>query len=120
MSIFGRLFQGSRAPRQPEGGGDLFDKGPANLPLLDALQAFRRLGLRFTLLCGNHDVRTFLGLRHAESQDVRLAHLFVRMGQKTVTLFKEVFDAWTHEVQRSHPRITAHLPAHGSALLVIH
>ncbi|MCB1005399.1 MAG: glycoside hydrolase family 27 protein, partial [Acidimicrobiales bacterium] len=33
---------------------------------------------------------------------------------------EEVFDAWTHEVQRSHPRITAHLPAHGSALLVIH
>ncbi|MEZ4331597.1 MAG: metallophosphoesterase family protein [Myxococcota bacterium] len=75
-------------------GGDLFDKGPANLPLLDALQAFRRLGVRFTLLCGNHDVRTFLGLRYAEAQDDRLAHLFVRMGQKTVTLFKEVFDAW--------------------------
>lgn len=75
-------------------GGDLFDKGPANLPLLDALHAFRALGVRFTLLCGNHDVRTFLGLRFAEAQDVRLAHLFVRMGQKTVTLFKEVHDAW--------------------------
>jgi hypothetical protein len=74
-------------------GGDLFDKGPANLPLLDALSCFRALGARFTLLAGNHDVRTFLGIRFAESKDPRLAHLFVRMGKKTMTLFKEIFDA---------------------------
>lgn len=75
-------------------GGDLFDKGPANLPLLDALRHFRGIGARFSLLCGNHDVRTYLGLRFAEAQDPRLAHLFVRMGQKTVMLFKEVFDLY--------------------------
>ena len=74
-------------------GGDLFDKGPANLPLLDAITVFRRSGVRFTLLAGNHDVRTFLGIRFARSEDPRLAHLFVRMGKKTLTLFKEVFDA---------------------------
>ena len=74
-------------------GGDLFDKGPANLPLLEAISAFRKTGIRFTLLAGNHDVRTCLGIRFARATDPRLAHLFVRMGKKTMTLFKEVFDA---------------------------
>jgi hypothetical protein len=73
-------------------GGDLFDKGPANLPLLDAIAAFARTGVRLTLIAGNHDVRTFLGMRFASSNDPRLAHLFVRMGKKTMTLFKEVFE----------------------------
>lgn len=73
-------------------GGDLFDKGPANLPLLDAISVFKRTGVRFTLLAGNHDVRTLLGIRFARSSDPHLAHLFVRMGKKTMTLFKEVFE----------------------------
>jgi len=73
-------------------GGDLFDKGPANLPLLDAISTFRDLGAGFTLLAGNHDVRTFLGVRFAHEQDPRLAHLFVRMGKKTMTLFRELFE----------------------------
>ncbi|MHA7836136.1 MAG: metallophosphoesterase family protein [bacterium] len=74
-------------------GGDLFDKGPANLPLLDAISHFRKRGVRFTLIAGNHDVRTRLGIRFARATDPRLAHLFVRMGKKTMTLFKEVFEA---------------------------
>lgn len=74
-------------------GGDLFDKGPANLPLLDAIGTFLETGVEFTLLAGNHDVRTYLGIRHAGAKDPRLAHLFVRMGKKSVTLLKEVFDA---------------------------
>ncbi|MCA9503546.1 MAG: metallophosphoesterase [Spirochaetaceae bacterium] len=73
-------------------GGDLFDKGPANLPLLDAIGHFAGSGVHFTLLAGNHDVRTFLGIRHAEATDPGLAHLFVRMGKKTMTLFREVFE----------------------------
>jgi len=75
-------------------GGDLFDKGPANLPLLESVRAFIDAGARLTLLAGNHDVRAFLGILHAESRDVRSAHLFARMGKKAMTLFHEIFQRY--------------------------
>ncbi len=75
-------------------GGDLFDKGPANLPLLEGMRDFIASGARVTLLAGNHDVRTLFGLLHAESSDVGKAHLFARMGRKAMTLFKEIFDRY--------------------------
>jgi len=72
-------------------GGDYFDKGPANLPLLDAMAALRDRA-EVTFLAGNHDVRTWLGIAYAESEDPETEHLFARMGRKGMTLLHEVFE----------------------------
>jgi len=73
-------------------GGDCFDKGPSNLRLLEAIHQLYLKGADIVLLAGNHDVRTYLGIYHAQSKDPLLDHLFVRMGKKTVPLLKEIFD----------------------------
>lgn len=75
-------------------GGDLFDKGPHNLRLLRMLEHFRELGAELQLLAGNHDIRTLLGIAYAGRREARFEHLFVRMGQKTMRLFKEVYDEY--------------------------
>ena len=72
-------------------GGDCFDKGPANLGLLRALRHVIDLGADTTLLAGNHDIRTWIGLVCAGQDDPRHAHLFARMGKKTVPLFNEIY-----------------------------
>lgn len=71
-------------------GGDCFDKGPRNLVLLRALRHLIDLGADTTLLAGNHDIRTWIGLVCAGQDDPRHAHLFARMGKKTVPLFNEI------------------------------
>jgi hypothetical protein len=78
-------------------GGDCFDKGPSNLRLLRALKRLIDSGADVDILAGNHDLRTIVGLVYAGSKDPRLAHLFVRMGKKTVTLLKEVFDEYVDQ-----------------------
>jgi hypothetical protein len=75
-------------------GGDCFDKGPANLRLLRTLRALRDTGADLVVLVGNHDLRTYMGIQSAGAKDPRHAHLFVRMGKKTVPLFKEIFDEY--------------------------
>lgn len=75
-------------------GGDCFDKGPHNLRLLRTLKHLIDIGADVVLLVGNHDLRTFIGLSCAGHKDTRHAHLFVRMGKKTVPLFREIFDAY--------------------------
>jgi hypothetical protein len=72
-------------------GGDCFDKGPSNLELLRALRHLVDQGADLVLLAGNHDLRTFLGIAAAGRKEPHLAHLFVRMGKKTVSLFEEIF-----------------------------
>jgi hypothetical protein len=72
-------------------GGDCFDKGPSNLRLLRLLKQVIDHGADVEILAGNHDLRTLIGIAQAGRQDdPRLAHLFVRMGQKSVPLFLEV------------------------------
>lgn len=73
-------------------GGDCFDKGPHNLRVLEIIHRLYLEGAEIELLAGNHDVRTLIGIRHAEQQDPLLDHLFVRMGNKTVPLLKEIHD----------------------------
>lgn len=73
-------------------GGDCFDKGPHNLRVLEIIHRLYLEGAEIELLAGNHDVRTLIGIRHAEEQDPLLDHLFVRMGNKTVPLLKEIHD----------------------------
>jgi len=75
-------------------GGDCFDKGPENLRLLRALKSLRDTGADIVILVGNHDLRTYLGLACPTARDPRHAHLFVRMGKKTVPLFREIFDQY--------------------------
>lgn len=75
-------------------GGDCFDKGPNNLRLLDALRALKDKGADVDILAGNHDVRTLVGLACAGRKEPHLAHLFVRMGKKTMPLFKEVHERY--------------------------
>lgn len=72
-------------------GGDCFDKGPSNLRLLRTIKSFVDTGARVELLAGNHDLRTALGVSYLGATDPRYAHLFVRMGQKSLRLFEEVY-----------------------------
>jgi calcineurin-like phosphoesterase family protein len=76
-------------------GGDCFDKGPHNLRLLASLQHLIELGADVSILAGNHDLRTYLGLFYAGRRETKLQHLFVRMGKKTMPLFREIWEAAT-------------------------
>ena len=77
-------------------GGDCFDKGPDNLRLLRAIAALQAKGARVRILAGNHDLRTLVGLQHLGRKEPRFAHLFVRMGKKSVPLFHEI---WTNYLE---------------------
>lgn len=75
-------------------GGDCFDKGPRNLRLLRAIKKLLDTGAQVELLAGNHDLRTLLGISYIGNKEPRYAHLFVRMGRKSIRLFKEVYDEY--------------------------
>lgn len=75
-------------------GGDCFDKGPNNLRLLRAIGALRAKGATVRLLAGNHDLRTLVGLQYLGRKEPRFAHLFVRMGKKSVPLFQEIWSMY--------------------------
>jgi len=83
-------------------GGDCFDKGPDNLRLFRVLTKLRQLGTRLHILVGNHDLRTYIGLASAGRKDARHAHLFVRMGKKTVPLFKEIYETYLAGSDHAH------------------
>lgn len=82
-------------------GGDCFDKGPSNLRLLRAVRAFLDTGAKIEILAGNHDLRALLGFAYAGQTDVRFAHLFVRMGRKSIPLFREIWDGYLTDLSRS-------------------
>lgn len=76
-------------------GGDCLDKGPSGLTLLRALRDLIDSGARVTLLAGNHDVRSMMGLRAIGLKgDPTTEHLFVRLGPKVVSLLREVHDEY--------------------------
>jgi hypothetical protein len=70
--------------------GDCFDKGPSNLRLLRAIKTLIDKGADVEILAGNHDLRTLVGLAYLGRKEPRFAHLFVRMGKKTMPLFQEI------------------------------
>lgn len=78
-------------------GGDCLDKGPCNLRLLRIIRKLITAGADIEILAGNHDVRALVGFAYAGRKEPHLAHLFVRMGMKSITLFKEVHDAYLEE-----------------------
>lgn len=72
-------------------GGDCLDKGPSNLNLLRAIQHLMQQSSRVKLLAGNHDVRLLMGIRALSLKPhPTTEHLFVRMGDKVIPLFKEI------------------------------
>ncbi|MCA9689305.1 MAG: metallophosphoesterase, partial [Myxococcales bacterium] len=74
--------------------GDCFDKGPNNVRLLRVIGRLIELGADVELLAGNHDLRTLVGIAYLGRKEPRFAHLFVRMGKKSVPLFKEMLEAY--------------------------
>lgn len=81
--------------------GDLFDKGPSNLRLLRAVKRLIDRGADVRILAGNHDLRTLVGLAYLGNPEPRFAHLFVRMGKKTIPLFREIRDEYLEPGARS-------------------
>lgn len=72
-------------------GGDMFDKGPSNLKLLDLIKELIDSGADVDLIAGNHDIRTFIGIHFMGHKGIKTAHLFTRVGGKSLLLFKEIF-----------------------------
>lgn len=85
-------------------GGDYVDKGPSNLRLLRAVKSLLDSPAEVVVLAGNHDVRTLLGIALADRRDPRTAHMFARLGPKTVPLLREVYREFAAGRQ---PRLTA-------------
>lgn len=81
--------------------GDCFDKGPSNLRLLRAIKTLIDKGADVEILAGNHDLRTLVGLEYMGRKEPRFAHLFVRMGKKTMPLFQEIRREFVREGQTS-------------------
>jgi len=89
-------------------GGDCLDKGPNNLRLLRLIKILMDKGAQVELLAGNHDLRTFVGIVYAgRTDDPLLAHLFVRMGKKSVRLLREIHDDYLAERRQSGCRPSA-------------
>lgn len=82
-------------------GGDCLDKGPSNLSLLRTLKKLFLLKKNTVLLAGNHDMRLYMGLKSLQQSDsIASQHFFIRMGNKVLPLFKEVYQEYladTHE-----------------------
>jgi len=76
-------------------GGDCFDKGPSTLRLLRMIKLIIDKGGNVTILAGNHDTRTLVGiLSLSQSPSASTEHFFVRMGLKPLPLFKEIYETF--------------------------
>lgn len=73
------------------------DKGQSNLRLLDVINELKKAGLKMEILAGNHDIRTYAGLSIGEERRVIEQHMFVRMGKKTIPLFREIYKKYLHK-----------------------
>jgi hypothetical protein len=73
-------------------GGDLLAKGPSDLRALRIVWSLIEQKASVVLLAGNHDLRIELGLRHLGARTVEHAHLFARMGVRSLPLLREVLD----------------------------
>ncbi len=79
-------------------GGDYFDKGPSTLRLLKVIKLLIDKGGDVVLLAGNHDIRTLIGILSLSlKKKPSTEHLFVRMGLKPLSLFKEIYDTYLKE-----------------------
>lgn len=73
--------------------GDLLDKGPSNLELLDAVRGLMQRR-QTTLLLGNHDLRFLIALEQLDApRDSAQAHFPTRLGLKGLALARELYRA---------------------------
>lgn len=73
-------------------GGDIFDKGPSHLELLNLLTELKQKHSDLVILAGNHDLRIYAGLIALDHMnDLRQCHFFARMGRKTTAFFAEIY-----------------------------
>jgi predicted MPP superfamily phosphohydrolase len=71
-------------------GGDLLDKGPNNLLLLDYVKHLTEVA-NVRLLAGNHDVRTIVALKCLGGTDIISKFLLTRLGRRCVPLLEEIY-----------------------------
>ncbi|MGE0710775.1 MAG: metallophosphoesterase [Planctomycetota bacterium] len=95
-------------------GGDLIDKGPDDLGLLDEVAALRARA-PVELLLGNHDLRFLLALHALEREDPTTAHLPVRLGRKGLGLLRALYRAAGSPSPASRPKVARRrlLPGRG-------
>lgn len=87
-------------------GGDCFDKGPHNLELLVVMHQLRELGVELELVAGNHDLRALVGFAYIGRKEPLFAHLYLRMGRKSIPLLREL-----NAYVKQHPEQGAQLPS---------
>jgi fructose-1,6-bisphosphatase len=87
-------------------GGDCFDKGPSTLRLLRMIKILIDKGADVTILAGNHDTRTLVGmLSLSRPASASTEHFFVRMGLKPLPLFKEIYENYFNtKRQKKHKK----------------
>lgn len=72
-------------------GGDIIDKGPSNLQILQFIQKIINDGVQVTLLSGNHDLRLDLAIHALQTTDVAGSKVFItRLGDKVLPLLQEL------------------------------
>ena len=86
-------------------GGDCFDKGPSTLRLLTVIKLLIDKGGDVVILAGNHDTRTLIGILSLSMKTPANEHLFVRMGLKPLSLFKEIYDIYLKGKKHKKPDI---------------
>lgn len=86
-------------------GGDCFDKGPHNLELLVAMHQLREQGVELELVAGNHDLRALVGFAYIGRKEPLFAHLYLRMGRKSIPLLREI-----NAYVQTHPEQASPLP----------
>lgn len=76
-------------------GGDCFDKGPANLPLLRLIRQLIDWQIPLTLLSGNHDLRLQLAVQTLNTPNcARNGHFLLRLGSKVMPLCVELLNEY--------------------------
>jgi hypothetical protein len=87
-------------------GGDYFDKGPSTLRLLKVIKLLIDSGADVDILAGNHDTRMLIGiLSLSMKKQPSTEHLFIRMGLKPLSLFKEIYDVYIKGKKRKKNKI---------------
>lgn len=72
--------------------GDIFDKGPSNLHLLDLLTHLRTLGANLKILAGNHDLRIWLTLKALDATEQGQIDYLAEHLERAQLLVREVLD----------------------------
>lgn len=70
--------------------GDIFDKGPSNLDVLELLSHLRSLGAKIIVLAGNHDLRIWLTLKALDAKELEAFDYLAEHLERAQLLVSEV------------------------------